>query len=557
MLRRPSGLPSIARDIAIGLVTLVAIGATLQDVLVRRARDAQTENMARTSITLAARLRSEIEKFELVAIALSSDREAKDLLVARSTLPHAPLNQRLSSLRNDLGASVIYLLDRDGTTIAASNWEQPDSFVGQNYRFRSYFRDALRNGKQYQYALGTRSRVPGLYLARRVGDGVSTLGVIVVKVRFDALEQDWRAYPGRVFATNSDGVVLITDDPAQRFRTIAPLSEARREVLRHQLDFGDAPLTPDPQLSSVARAAHHEIESGADAGNGLRLHVTEPFDSARRNAQLSAWMISLMLVMTAAAFILFERWRRQAIRLTAQREAAQRIDLLKEELAQANRLATLGQIVAGVAHEIGQPIAAIALQADTGRQLAQNNDISGVVHALERIHALTGRVRAITGELIRFSRRGRGGGGPALVDEAIDGALLLLSDRIAVSGTLIARSAPNAGLAVAADIARCEQILVNLLQNALDALGGRPGSIIEIAVAVEGSHIAIDVGDNGPGIDPTNGLILFSPFQTSKATGLGLGLVISQDLARDLGGDLVLAEAAQGARFRLTLPVAA
>ncbi len=539
------------RELVVGFALALAFGFALQMFMVQRAISDESLRAERAAGTLATGLRSEVEKFGLVTIALSTDRESRDLLESPNPLRRDALNRRLSSLRDEMGASVIYLMDAKGETLVASNWQQPDSFVGQNYQFRSYFRDALSLGEQRQYALGTRSRIPGLYLARRVGDGAKPLGVIVVKIRFDEIERDWRSYPGAVFATDRDGVVLITDDPAQRFRTIAPLTPQRRATLRRQLDFGSAPLDPDPRLTG--REAASLINRAVPAGPGLTLHVVQSADVARRTAQVTAWLFTLALMATIGALLLFARWRRQAIELGAQRDAAQRIELLKDELAQANRLAVLGQIAAGVAHEIGQPVTAIAIQANTGSQLSAAGDTDAAAQAFARIAALTARISTITGELRSFARRGVRDVGPAQVDAAIDAALLLLSNRIVAAQVQIVRSGLSGNTMVAADAQRCEQVFVNLLQNALDATAGQADATIAISVSRQGAAIHIDVTDNGPGLDADAQSMLFQPFKTGKATGLGLGLVISKDIARDMGGELSFESDHVGACFRLTL----
>ena len=543
------------REIALVAAAAALFGLMAQTLLLRRAMADATAQANRTAAALAAGLRSEIDKFELVTAALSTDPEARDLLARPGPARAGALNRRLSALRDTLGASVIYLMDENGETLVASNWQQPDSFLGQNYRFRSYFRDALAAGEQRQYALGTRSRIPGLYLARRVGDASRQLGVMVVKIRFDALERDWRSYPGTVFATNRDGVVLITDDPARRFRTIRPLTAARRAKLREQLDFGAAPLKLD---RGIAGGRHSEdfVDARVPAGPGLTLYVLEPVRAARSAALAAAWLATAALFSLLAAALLIARARQQTARLAVERGTAQRIELLKDELAQANRLALLGQVVAGVGHEIGQPVSAIVLQADTGRQLSAAGDLAGALQAFTQIGDLTGRITAITAELRQFARRSTRGRGPAAIDEAIAGALLLLSGRITQTGTQIDRSVTHPGLAVQADMQRCEQILVNLLQNALDAAGERGGAIIGIAASKAGGVVAVEVSDNGPGISGEARATLFQPFKTTKPSGLGLGLVISQDISHDLGGDLVLLETARNTTFRLTLPAA-
>jgi two-component system C4-dicarboxylate transport sensor histidine kinase DctB len=101
---------------------------------------------------------------------------------------------------------------------------------------------------------------------------------------------------------------------------------------------------------------------------------------------------------------------------------------------------------------------------------------------------------------------------------------------------------------------RLEQILVNLLQNALDAQRGRPHPWIDVRHTASAENVQLSVRDNGPGLDPAIQTMLFMPFATSKENGLGLGLVISSEIARELGGHLELTPSAEGACFTLTLP---
>ena len=140
------------------------------------------------------------------------------------------------------------------------------------------------------------------------------------------------------------------------------------------------------------------------------------------------------------------------------------------------------------------------------------------------------------------------------VDDAIDGALSLLSGRIREAGVAVIRPGRNPAVRVMASRIRLEQILVNLLQNALDALHGRHNQRIEVGLAATADTVQLCVRDNGPGIDPGIRATLFMPFNTSKEKGLGLGLVISSEIARELGGHLDLTPSGEGACFTLTRP---
>ncbi|BCH35092.1 hypothetical protein MesoLjLc_70220 [Mesorhizobium sp. L-8-10] len=231
----------------------------------------------------------------------------------------------------------------------------------------------------------------------------------------------------------------------------------------------------------------------------------------------------------------------------AERENAEaRVRRLRDELAQANRLSILGQITAGVAHEINQPVAAIRTYAENAARLLGIGRSQETAENLTSIVAMTGRIGTITETLRSFSRRASGSMGPILADDAIDGALSLLSGRIRDSGVTIERKRIDPSPIVMASRMRLEQILVNLLQNALDALKDQPEPRVEIALAENGEMVAISLRDNGPGLAPDIRRSLFMPFVTNKEKGLGLGLVISQEIARELGGSLRHDDAGHG-----------
>jgi two-component system C4-dicarboxylate transport sensor histidine kinase DctB len=236
-------------------------------------------------------------------------------------------------------------------------------------------------------------------------------------------------------------------------------------------------------------------------------------------------------------------------------EADRRFRAAREELAQANRLGSLGQITAGVAHEINQPLAAIRTFAENGAVLLDRGASDQARENLGRIVALTGRIATITGELRAFARRRTPSRGAPTLGAAIEGTMLLIGERArgvvvdAVADDLRARR-------VVADRIRLEQILVNVIGNALDAVAGRAARRVTIDAVAEDDQLIVRIADNGPGIDPSLDDTLFTPFASAKPEGLGLGLAIARDIAREFGGELALAPGAGGATFLLTLRLA-
>jgi two-component system C4-dicarboxylate transport sensor histidine kinase DctB len=230
---------------------------------------------------------------------------------------------------------------------------------------------------------------------------------------------------------------------------------------------------------------------------------------------------------------------------------------LQDDLIQANKLATLGQIAAGVAHEINQPVAAIRTHADNASLHLRRDDTEKALRSLANIDRLTERVGAITDELRAFSRKTRSETVAVGVDAAVDGALLLVAARLKEKGIALRRRRAAAGLMALAERNRLEQVVLNLLQNAIEALEGVDHPSIELAVRADERHVTVEVSDNGPGVAAHLRERLFTPFTTDKRDGLGLGLVISRDIVAAFGGELLLEPSPGGARFVVRLTRAA
>ena len=388
-----------------------------------------------------------------------------------------PLDEKLEALSRGVGAAAIYVLDRTGYAIAASNWREPASFEGVDYQFRPYFRGAVAHGSAEHFALGTISHEAGLYLSRRVDapDG-GMLGVVVLKVDFRELEADWRQSNAPIFVTDEHGVVLLGSLPQWRFDVLAPLSEELAQRLRTSLQFGDArfqsvPISPPLQTSSTgtlvrADVALPQIPAGSPLlhttlpiteSPGWTLHLLSPVQSALNRASANAQLGALLAQSLLAAIVgvlLYRRHRghehtrqQTAIRqqladrcTNARRScgwpttgcsakwtnanAPRRGCTLQDELVQASKLALLGQVAAGVAHEINQPVAAIRSYADNAAEFLRRQDPETARENLESIASLTERIGHITGELRAFSRKASTQVAPISLGAALDGALL-------------------------------------------------------------------------------------------------------------------------------------
>jgi two-component system C4-dicarboxylate transport sensor histidine kinase DctB len=525
-------------------------------------RAARVQALAETRVAaegqaaiLAAGLESELNKFTLVPRVLAGDPEVAALLGGDAAY-QGVLNRRLAALAKQTNAAAIYLMDAQGLTLAASNWNAPDSFIASRYGFREYFAGARREGTGTEFALGTVSRRPGLYLAERVGPAQAPLGVVAVKVEFDSLERKWRDAADRVFVTDEQGIVLLASNPEWRFRSVAG-EGAKRDPARDAMRFGVArPLAlelPDTGAGGQTVRMIEKIQPIAPVGWELHL-LADPsprLSVARANGRLAGVSALVLIGLALAAAVL---WRRQR-KARAAGEIAAQTATLREQLQQANRLATLGQITAGLGHEIRQPLAAMQVFAENGERLLAAERREDAAANFGKIAQLAARIGEITAQQLHFSRRAAKEPRDISLAEVIDGSLLLLRDQLRHKQITLERPAADlAATTVRARHVQLEQVLVNLLQNAVQACeeGGR----IVLAITTSAQTTALSITDDGPGVSAEVCDTLFQPFVTSKSEGIGLGLAIARDIMRDLGGNLIHRPTTTGACFVMEMPAA-
>ena len=585
-LRRPRFDSRVAIAVAAVFFLVLAVAVSEQWAIssARASGDAEARQLARSNASL---FDSELQKFRLLPAVLVEYPGVAALLRDPGGDP-APLNRRLETLARRTGAAAIYVIAPSGRTLAASNYRLPTSFVGQNYGFRPYFTDALARGTSELFALGTVSGRPGLFIARRIGSAGAPLGVIVTKIEFDRIEAFWRAQPGATFVADRHGVVIVSSRPEWRFHRLRALRAPEKAEIARTRQFNELPLARLPIALSGASArfggGQYRRAEVAVALEGAELTALSPLEPALAGARARARLalVGIGIVIAGIMLWLFRQRERQMLQRAARRELEAKVlertaelrdvnaqltrEALKrersderyrrsrEELAQANRLATLGQIAAGVAHEINQPVAAIRTFSENAAAFIGRGAADKATDNLGEVVKLTDRIAQITGELRTFARRKTPNIGPVRLDQAIEAALLLVHHRVVSMGTEVVWNSAEADRCVAADRVRLEQVIVNLVQNALDAMIEGRGGRLEIRIEQQKDMVALSFADNGGGVPAAVRRKLFTPFATGRDEGLGLGLAIARDILREFGGDLVLASSdRRGSVFTATL----
>jgi two-component system C4-dicarboxylate transport sensor histidine kinase DctB len=560
-------------------------------------------------------LRSELRRYDYLPAVLGLN---DDVIAALADAHDRPAvdeaNRYLETVAADARVAAIYVMDLKGLTIAASNWSQRASFVGMNFAFRPYFQNAVRGGLGRFYGVGTVSYEPGYYFASGVYRNGRMVGVAAVKVSLDTLGDSW-ANPGEVvLVADENGVIFLSSVPALKFKTLNPLSAAALGTLGatrqyHTLrSFEPAGLTTSRRLLDDTQVTHFTPVAIGDAAPALppgeyllqsrdvfgtqwdllMLSDLAPVKAAARNAAAAAGFASLATValllyglqrkritqQRLASKAALERaygdlenqvaLRTEDLRTTnahLQREIGERSKAEKalqdtlEELVQAGKMAALGQMATGITHELNQPLAALRTLSDNAKVLLQRGRTADARENLEYIGELVERMGHITGQLKSFARKTPARLQPVDLQRVVADAVFLMEQRLRAEGIdLRLRPAPE-GTCALCDGNRLQQVLVNLIGNAIDAMAGAPRRRLTIRVTEADGRASISVRDTGAGIAPDAQARLFEPFFTTKAqgSGLGLGLAISAGIVKEFGGTLKAANCEPGAEFTVLL----
>ncbi|WP_052715951.1 sensor histidine kinase [Devosia chinhatensis] len=588
----------------LGLILVTLVGWTTFEIALNAAiRDA--EEQAQRRLTLFDRtLEAIIERFHYLPVAISQSREARAALDDPDDAAAVEgANGFLSKLNETAGAGEIFLMDENGSVVAASNWWTLTSLVGTNYSFRPYFADAMERGKAQYYAFGISTSVPGYFLSQRVDGPDGPIGVAVTKIHLGELEAIWWRSGELIGIVDTNNVVILSTRPDWRYRPIQTIPAGRAATIAAQQSYGEngianSGIVADRWQSRGTEFAY--IAGGDPEASGY--FVLEEFRLPKLGwrllsfiplapLQTGALALSSAAALGCAALLLIGVLFEQRRRLVAQRlgdhlrleqrvaertedlhamnaqlraEIAERVRAEKAErdaqagLVQAAKLASLGQALAGVAHEVSQPVAALTTHLASARLLETRRGSGEMAPVIAAMDSVVNRLATLTGHLKTFARKEVNAVSQAEIGAVIAQALELVDHRLREVGVDIEYRRPNPPIQASANPVHLEQVLINLIANAADAMEERPVRVLSIGVRADDGTVAIAIADTGSGIAPHDMANLFDPFFTTKPAGkgLGLGLAISSGLIRDAGGHLgVETVPGQGSTFTITLPL--
>lgn len=576
--------------VAAATVVAVALGAWHLATL-RLLNEAERQVQDRLTISQRS-VESEIERFRYLPGVIGQDERIVRLLEqdgGGDTIARA--NAYLQAVRGMSGADELYVLDLSGMTLAASNWNEPGSFVGHSYAFRPYFRNAVDQGSGRFYAVGVTTGKPGYFLSSRIMAAGRIIGVAVVKVDMSPLAATWAQAGELSGLADGAGVIFLAGEPRWMYRPLRRLPPETLDRLAGERRYDGVALAKAAPLGLPEEASggirlryegqYYLLDSRLLEPDGWQLLSALPLEPVEREARLTGGVAALLTLMLFALLAL-ARQRRQITRMRLEqavvlerrvaertRELAHEVDerrraeaelrATQENLIHAAKLAALGRMSAAIVHEVSQPLSALDNTLAAADLHAVRESPDEVRRSLGSARKLLKRMQRTVKHLRSFSSR-REPGPPEAVPLApvLEAALDIVAPQARDAGIAIAVTVPADLPPAAGNAVRLEQVFINLLLNAIDANAGTGKSDIALVAHAEKDKVQVDIADNGPGIPKAVEERLFEPFFTTKKTGesLGLGLSITRTLLEEFGGALRFAPRPEGGTLAsVTLPV--
>lgn len=531
---------------------------------------AQAASQADERLSLhQAFLTAELEKYQYLPHVLAHD---PTILAAVKNGPQPSVNHKLAQFAAKSGAAALYLMQADGLTIASSNHDLPTSFVGNNYSFRPYFKDALNGKDGAFFAVGVTTLTRGMFYSSPVQDlqtpSHPILGVMAVKVDFSPLEQSWRDSRETVFVSDAHGIIVLSSNANWLYKHLKALPAKSRQKIEQVRQFANNKLAAldikqakDGQTGEIALEGTRYIhQTRAMAQQRWTLHYLSPASDVQQASLLVLALEGLALTIIAAILLLLRarNLKTESIRALADANAQRQLNLRLEQeveehkrteqelratqdnLIHASKMASLGHMSATISHEINQHIGAALTFAAGAKLLVGKGDLEEAGKTIDRIKGLMQRMTSITRQLKAFSRKSEQSLQSVDVQNALTGALSIAEPRLKAQQVRVTIKPFSSPVAVQGDQIQLEQVFLNLIQNAIDAMGEADKRQLTLTLCQEEQQVQITCIDTGTGLSQDVTDSLFDPFVTTKAhgDGLGLGLAISTKIIESFGGTI-------------------
>ena len=527
----------------------------------------QLADRGEADLTLATdRITGQLQLYQQLAVLTA---QHPDVTAVLNNGPVQGIKPFLQGVADKTGALDVAVVDPMGRVLSSAS-----GAAGRSLGASNAFSLAMQGALGEEHGVAGQTRVY-TFAAPVFGAAGPVIGALVVVVDVERVEAEWRGARPAVFLTDKARLVFISNRP---------------EILFWQRATpGLVPPDGSTPEFSVSWVAGHEIwhEKWSPYLPSKAMHLVRDIPMigmqaeamidvtpAQRLAGLqAALVVALCLVFGAMLFLATER-RRTLTLANARLEgrvaertaelstanAALRHEVLERtaaeaalkkaqaDLVQAGKLSALGQMSAGISHELNQPLMAIQQYAENGALYMERGNGEAVSQNLGRIADLARRMARIIKNLRAFSRQESEPVTRVNLVQVVENSLELSEARLRNEGVAIEWSRPNAPIWVMGGEVRLGQVLVNLISNAMDAMANSPQRRIAISITQSDARVTMEVADTGPGIRELERI--FDPFYSTKevgaSEGMGLGLSISYGLVQSFGGAIRGRNRAQG-----------
>lgn len=553
-------------------------------------------------------IESTLGRFEKIPDVLSKHPLLQEILQE----PNNDNRERLNLLLEEIGgvaqASDIYLMDKTGLTLASSNWQSKNTFIGMDFSFRPYFQQAIKGQSARYYAVGLSSDKRGYYFTSPVTTNGEVIGVIAVKISIDEIESQHKEAIGDIdynfLIVAPDDVVFISDKSEWRLKTIGSIGDKKAQQLKYSTRYSGREIAmldvqsvqsiylPKDISGSLLKLKDKNesklifTQKKQMLDEGWRVHLWTSLDNIEQKKSFltifsaSGYLLIIFLVLFAkermrnaknqrdSRLVLEQRVEERTADLTAsnaqliaeieQRKQTQaQLNKTQDELIQSAKLAVIGNMSASINHEINQPLTALRSYSQNALSYQERGQEDKTKHNLELIITLVDRLADIVSQFKHFSKKSSGIATQVYLQESINAAISIVKHQAQNESVQLRVDLPENKIFILGDDIRLEQVLINLFNNAIQAMTNEKNKRLDVSVTLVETKVIIAIKDTGPGILASNLDKIFEPFFTTKERiGLGLGLSISQRIIELMQGLLVVENHNDGgAEFKIVLPL--
>ena len=512
---------------------------------------------------------SELQKNSVIPQFLVRDQSIWNALLSNN---FSSLPQMFSEFINEISIESITLMDRTGQIVAVAGKEN----LNVNSSNKIIFNTAISTNDTVMNIIEKNENEFGFFYSRKIENDQRVLGVLSIEVDLKKFENSWKSAGDRIFISNGEGKIVLATEPKWK-------------------GLSDDLAWKNQNSKNIIKRGYSVAKGWVDSNESDQYFNDSSFVRFNKNIPILNWKISsfenysgvrervnpilaleILIFLLLLVLSLYSLNRKKILRLNlfeeetiklrelnkkleTEMEQRKRVEknllAVEQTLEQHSKLAALGEMSAAISHELNQPLAAMKTYLAGASLLLKRNRPQETVAALMRIDGLIHRMGEITKQLKSFARKNTESFVPLNFNDAILEAMSIMEPQLKQSGIKIETNIPSEPVLIVGDQQRLEQVIINLIRNAIDALDDTELPSITISL-YKNNSVRFSIRDNGKGINDLEKL--FEPFQTSKdpGKGLGLGLAISSNIISELGGSLSGENLTPtGAEFTIKLPL--